>query len=134
MPFWILIGAHFWFGERMSLQKFLGLLLGFCGVAVVFSDKLTVTDLSTLVGDLLSFVAGLLWAWTTMVIKGNKLSSAGAEKVLLYQLGMSGSWRSCWCRSLVRRSAMCWPLPAERCCSKLSMSLTFIYILWFWLM
>ncbi len=42
MPFWILVGAHFLLGERMSVQKFLGLLLAFGGVVLIFSDKLSV--------------------------------------------------------------------------------------------
>ncbi|MGO4837422.1 DMT family transporter, partial [Rhizobiaceae sp. 2RAB30] len=36
MPFWVLIGAHFLLGERMSLGKVAGLVLAFAGVALVF--------------------------------------------------------------------------------------------------
>jgi drug/metabolite transporter (DMT)-like permease len=89
MPFWVLIGAHFLLGERMSVSKFVGLALAFCGVVLVFSDKLSHTGPSTLVGDLMSLAGGMLWGATTLVIKASRLRTAGAEKLLLYQLVMS---------------------------------------------
>src|SRR5690606_12368398 len=36
MPFWVLVGAHFLLGERMSLPKLMGLGLAFAGVVLVF--------------------------------------------------------------------------------------------------
>lgn len=89
MPFWVLIGAHFLLGERMSISKFIGLTLAFCGVVLVFSDELSHTGPSTLVGDLMSLAGGMLWGATTLVIKASRLRTAGAEKLLLYQLVMS---------------------------------------------
>ena len=41
MPFWVLVGAHFLLGERMSARKVAGLLLAFGGLVLVFSDKLS---------------------------------------------------------------------------------------------
>jgi drug/metabolite transporter (DMT)-like permease len=134
MPFWILVGAHFVLGERMSVQKFLGLLLAFCGVILIFSDKLSIPGPSAITGDLLSLGAGLLWALTTLVIKGSRLSTASAEKVLLYQLVVS--------------ALMAIPLiplagPAIRDVTPLATGallfqavyvVTVTYILWFWLM
>ncbi|PWK69741.1 DMT family transporter [Aminobacter sp. AP02] len=134
MPFWILVGAHFWLGERMSVQKFCGLVLAFCGVVVIFSDKLGGEMSSTLLGDILSLIAGLLWALTTLAIKKTRLATAGAEKVLLYQLVVS--------------SLMAIPLvplagPALREVTPVAMGallfqsvyvVAFTYILWFWLM
>ena len=89
MPFWILIGAHFWLGERMTPKKLIGLLLAFLGVVLVFSDKLSLPGPEAIVGDLLSIGAGLLWAATTLVIKATRLVRTSAEKLLLYQLGVS---------------------------------------------
>ena len=134
MPFWILIGAHFLLGERMSLQKFLGLLLAFGGVVLIFSDKLSIPGPEAITGDLLSLGAGLLWALTTLVIKGTRLQTASAEKVLLYQLVVS--------------ALMAIPLiplagPAIRDATPLATGallfqavyvVTFTYLLWFWLM
>ena len=89
MPFWVLIGAHFLLGERMDGIKLGGLALAFAGVAVIFSDRLSVPGPDAWIGDLMSLGAGALWAATTLVIKGSKLSSTAPEKVLLYQLAVS---------------------------------------------
>jgi len=89
MPFWVLLGAHFVLGERMSAMKLAGLALAFCGVVLVFSDKLSLPSPSAVFGDILSIAGGMLWAATTLVIKGSRLASASTEKLLLYQLGVS---------------------------------------------
>lgn len=89
MPFWVLLGAHFLLGERMDGVKLAGLALAFAGVAVIFSDRLSVPGPDAWIGDLMSLGGGALWAATTLVIKGSKLSSTGPEKVLLYQLAVS---------------------------------------------
>jgi drug/metabolite transporter (DMT)-like permease len=91
MPFWVLVGAHFLLGERMSVTKFAGLVLAFAGVALVFSDKLSVPGPLALTGDLMSLGAGMLWAATTLVIKRSRLVRASAEKLLLYQLSVSAA-------------------------------------------
>jgi len=89
MPFWVLIGAHFLLGEKISAAKFLGLVLAFGGVVLVFSDKLSLPGPSAIIGDVMSIGAGILWAATTLVIKRSRLVAAGAEKLLLYQLAVS---------------------------------------------
>jgi drug/metabolite transporter (DMT)-like permease len=40
-------------------------------------------------GDLLGVAAAVLWGGTTLAIRGSRLTSAAAEKTLLYQLGVS---------------------------------------------
>ncbi len=89
MPFWVLIGAHFILGERISTKKALGLALAFVGVVLVFVDQLSLPDKSALIGDAMCLGAGILWASTTLIIKKSKLTEASAEKTLLYQLGVS---------------------------------------------
>ncbi|MCX7305676.1 MAG: DMT family transporter [Hyphomicrobiales bacterium] len=86
MPFWTLIAGHFILGERISLRKVVGLLLAFGGLALIFSDKLSVPGPDALLGDLLSLAGGIAWAATMIVIKGSRLSDVAAEKLLLYQL------------------------------------------------
>lgn len=88
MPFWVLLGAHFWLGERITAGKLGGLVLAFAGVALVFSDQLSMMP-GGMKGDLMLLTAGILWAATTIVIKRSRLSTASAEKTLLYQLGVS---------------------------------------------
>lgn len=84
MPFWMLIGGHFFLGEDFTKRKLIGLTLAFLGLATVFSDKLG--SGGTLWGDLLSLIAGILWALTNLFIKRSTLTNVSAEKVLLYQL------------------------------------------------
>jgi len=71
------------------VRKSVGLVLAFCGVAVVFSDKLSAAGPDALKGDLMFILAGALWAATTLVIKRSRLAHASAEKMLLYQLSVS---------------------------------------------
>ena len=134
MPFWILIGAHFLLGETMSLRKWLGLLLAFGGVALVFSDELSLPGPDAMTGDILSLAAGLFWAATTLVIKGTRLAAAPAEKILLYQLVVS---------ALMGLPLLVFAGPVLRDVAPLSVGaflfqavyvVSVTYILWFWLM
>ena len=90
MPFWVLLGAHFFLGEKITLVRLVGIALAFTGVALVFSDELSLPDASALTGDLICLVAGMLWGATTIVIKATRLATAKPEKTLLYQLVVSG--------------------------------------------
>jgi drug/metabolite transporter (DMT)-like permease len=89
MPFWVLVGAHFLLGERISLRKLAGLVLAFCGVIVLLSDGLSLPDRNALLGDLLSLAGGMFWASTTLLIRKSALRFASSEKTLLYQVGVS---------------------------------------------
>lgn len=89
MPFFVLVGGHFLLGERMNGRKVAGLLLAFAGVVIVFSDELSLPGPDALRGDIMCLAAGVLWAATTLVIKGSSLARASAEKTLLYQLLVS---------------------------------------------
>jgi drug/metabolite transporter (DMT)-like permease len=134
MPFWVLLGAHFLLGERMSLTKFGGLVLAFAGVVVVFSDGLSLPGPEAIKGDLMSLCAGVFWGATTIVIKGSKLSRATAEKMLLYQLVVS----AIFVLPLIPLAG-----PILRDVSGLATGallfqavyvVAFTYILWFWMM
>lgn len=89
MPFWMLVGGHLFLGEHITGRKVVGLLLAFGGLVLIFSDKLTQPGPDALLGDLMSLGAGLAWAATYVLIKGSRLASASAEKLLLYQLAVA---------------------------------------------
>lgn len=134
MPFWVLLGAHFLLGERMSLAKLGGLVLAFAGVVVVFSDGLSLPGPEAIKGDLMSLCAGVFWGATTIVIKASKLSRASAEKMLLYQLVVS---------AVVILPLIPLAGPVLRDVSSLATGallfqavyvVAFTYILWFWMM
>jgi drug/metabolite transporter (DMT)-like permease len=133
MPFWVLLGGHFLLGERMDTGKIAGLVLAFAGVAVIFSDSLSVPGPDAWIGDLMCVGAGILWAATTLVIKGSRLSTAGAEKVLLYQLAVS---------ALITLPLLAVSGPVLREVTALATGallfqaifvVAFTYLLWFWL-
>ena len=134
MPFWMLLGGHFLLGEKMSAVKFLGLLLAFAGVYLVFSDELSLPGPNAIIGDILCLLGSVLWAATIVVIKQSKLTDASAEKTLLYQLSVSG---------LMALLVVPFGGPILRDVSWLATGaflfqavfvVAFTYVLWFWLM
>lgn len=134
MPFWVLIGAHFLLGERMSAIKVAGTVLAFCGVALVFSDKLSLPGPEAIVGDVMCLGAGVAWAATIIVIKKSRLSTARAEKTLIYQLAGS---------ALLALPVLAFTGPVVRDASAGPIAsilfqgtfiVAFTYLLWFWLM
>jgi len=134
MPFWVLIGAHFLLGERMSTRKWLGLVLAFLGVALVFSDKLSLPTPDAITGDILSLGASVFWALTTLVIKRSTLQTASPEKLLLYQLAVS---------AVVTAPLLAFAGPPVRDGNWLATGallfqavyvVAFTYVVWFWLM
>ena len=91
-PIFTALGLHLFVpGEHLHRGQWLGVVLAFCGIALAFADGIVSPSAqgSTLIGDGLGMVAGALWAATTVVVRGSKLSGAPASKTLLYQLGVS---------------------------------------------
>lgn len=134
MPFWVLVGAHFLLGERMTVTKLAGLLLAFLGVGVVFSDRLSLIGPQALWGDLMSLGAGALWGATTLVIKSSRLVRVSAEKILLYQLVVSAV-------VVLPLVPLAGPVLREVSTAAVGALLfqaiyivAFTYVLWFWLM
>ena len=87
MPFWVLIGAHFLLGERMSVMKVAGVALAFSGVVVIFSDRLGSPGPDAWIGDLLTLLGGILWAATTLVIKKSRLCDGRRGKTAALSTG-----------------------------------------------
>lgn len=134
MPFWVLVGAHFLLGERMTLTKLVGLVLAFLGVGVVFSDRLSLIGPQAPVGDLMSLGAGALWGATTIIIKSTRLGRASAEKILLYQLVVSAF-------VVLPLIPLAGPVLRDVSAAAVGTLLfqaiyivAFTYVLWFWLM
>jgi drug/metabolite transporter (DMT)-like permease len=92
-PFVVALGMPFIaHSERLSTVQLVGLVAAFAGVAWAFAEgfsKPAAGDRQWL-GDALGVAAGVLWGATTLAIRGSKLTAAGAEKTLLYQLAISG--------------------------------------------
>lgn len=92
-PFIVALGMPFIAREeRLSRAQAIGLVLAFGGVASAFAEGFThpAAGPRQIVGDALGVAAALLWGATTLVIRGTPLSRSSAEKILFYQLAVSG--------------------------------------------
>jgi drug/metabolite transporter (DMT)-like permease len=68
LPFWVLFLAHFFIpGDRITRRKFLGILLGFGGVAFMFAEKKGVTS-GFRAGDLMMLSATAIWACSVIYL------------------------------------------------------------------
>lgn len=68
-PFFVLLFAHFFIpGERITTGKTVGMLLGFCGVLVMFLDNGGVGQ-NMRAGDLVVLMGTVIWAVSTVYIK-----------------------------------------------------------------
>ena len=89
-PLWTLLGlAVFVKAERPTSMQWLGVIVGFAGVAFALSEGFGISDRATLMGDALGVLASLLWGFTTVVIRASQLAHAPAAKTLMYQLGVA---------------------------------------------
>lgn len=69
LPFVVMVLAHFYIpGDTISLQKVVGLVLGFAGVAVLFVDTAALTG-EALRGDILILLAVLVWSGNVIYVK-----------------------------------------------------------------
>jgi drug/metabolite transporter (DMT)-like permease len=64
------------------------LVAAFAGVALAFSDRLSLPSPAALIGDALFLAGAVAWALTTMTIRTTGLDRAAPEKVLVYQLAL----------------------------------------------
>lgn len=78
-------------GEHLRPVQWAGIVLGFAGVAIVFSEGFGGGSGagSTWLGDLCGTLAALFWASTTVIIRATRLTHASAAKTLFYQLAVS---------------------------------------------
>lgn len=65
----VLIGlfAWLWLGEKMSLTKIIGLLIGFCGILAVSADG--ITGQVSIVGVVLAILTAISWALGVIYVK-----------------------------------------------------------------
>jgi drug/metabolite transporter (DMT)-like permease len=96
-PFFLLFLAHFFLaGDRITLLKLVGLILGFTGAACIFMDRAALSG-NVLAGDLLLLVSTFLWACSAAFTK-HLVQSISSVQVVFYQLLFSiplfglGAW------------------------------------------
>jgi drug/metabolite transporter (DMT)-like permease len=82
-----------WFikSERLTLVQWLGLLLAFLAVGFTLREGFIGGQTPQQHwGDLLGIGGAVAWALTTVVLKTTRLTRLGAEKILFYQVAVSG--------------------------------------------
>jgi drug/metabolite transporter (DMT)-like permease len=85
-PFFHAVGAHYFLaGDRINLQKAIGLVLAFAGIVILLSKHLGVPSLTGLLGDMLALAAAMLWAATTIWIKRRLVGQVSPHHTLFYQ-------------------------------------------------
>ena len=89
-PFMVALGAHLFLpGERLRPLQWLGLACAFAGILAAFGESLGLPTKSQLRGDGMLFLGAVLWAATTLLIKGSRLARISPAKTLFYQLAGS---------------------------------------------
>lgn len=88
-PIFVAIGLHLRFpSERLRVLQWAGILIAFSGVVLAFYAPAApgVSISQQRIGDALGLLAAVLWAATTLTIRGSTLSDAPAPLTLFYQL------------------------------------------------
>jgi len=136
-PFVVALGMPFIArSERLSRLQMIGLLIAFAGVAWAFEEGFHAPAAGPhqLFGDALGVVAGVLWGATTLAIRATKLSSAAAEKTLLYQLAVSGViLLAAALMTGTKLPAALSPLAWSAMGFQIVVVTAFSYVFWFWL-
>ena len=84
-PFFVAILAHFFIrNDKLNIRKVLGLILAFCGIYVIFRDKIGFNSLRV-VGDSLVLVSGFLLGVLTVYTK-KLVQRINAYKLLLWEM------------------------------------------------
>lgn len=90
-PFFVLFLAHFFIpGDRITARKFTGILLGFAGVAFVFSDRTGLTPGFQL-GDMGILCAAFIWACNAVYTK-RIIADFAPFQIVLYPMIASLPW------------------------------------------
>jgi drug/metabolite transporter (DMT)-like permease len=88
-PFFVVLGARLWLGERLTVSQWSGLALSFFGVVLAIGVPQVDVDATVLLGDVLLLLAGGGWAAATLLVKATSLARIAAERTLAYQLVVS---------------------------------------------
>lgn len=93
MPLWLAVAAHFLFpGERLTLTRAAGFLMGFAAVALVMGAQFSgdgMAEDGSLTGDFAALLAGMCWALIVLCARLTRLQSVQPETQLFWQLLVS---------------------------------------------
>jgi len=90
-PFWVIIFSRFAFpNEKIGMYKFLGVLLGFIGIAVIFKDSLSFDFSSATLAILAAVASAIMQGGVAVVIKkhGGKINPVSINFIPLLITGI----------------------------------------------
>jgi drug/metabolite transporter (DMT)-like permease len=134
-PFFVALGAHWLLpSEPLTGRKFAGLVLALAGVMVTLWDSLGRPTRLQILGDLMSTMAGFLWAATSLYLKRVVRSSMTPSQMLFYQLGVSAVQLSLMSLLLESRRILdLSPLVVGSLAYQAVIVAFASYLVWFWL-
>jgi drug/metabolite transporter (DMT)-like permease len=89
-PFWVAaLLPIFVKSEHMTRLQWFGMLCAFGAIAFTFREGFGASQPLVWWGNLLALAGGMFWGMTTVVIRSSNLARVSAEKLLLYQVGIS---------------------------------------------
>ncbi|MBC2694404.1 MAG: DMT family transporter [Desulfobacteraceae bacterium] len=84
LPFFVLFLAHFFLaGDRITIRKIIGMVIGFAGVAFVFFEEDVTANFQS--GDLIILAAAFLWACNIIYVK-RIINSFKAFHIVIYPM------------------------------------------------
>ena len=87
-PFFVLILAHIFLrGDRITMRRLVGLLIGFSGVMVMLGDPRAITS-GLRTGDLIIMCATVLWSINAIYVK-QRIAEFEAFHIVLYPMLLS---------------------------------------------
>jgi drug/metabolite transporter (DMT)-like permease len=91
-PFWVALLLPLWVhAERLRAPQWLGLVIAFGALAFAMGEGFLVSSPGRQwLGDTLALCAGVCWGLTTVTIRASSLARVSAEKLLFYQVAVSG--------------------------------------------
>ncbi len=133
-PIFTALGMHFIHpDERLSRIQWSGIALAFIGVCIAFLGSGNSEGIS-LLGDAYALAAGATWGFTTVVIRGSKLSEAPAVKTLFYQMAVAAVLLI-GAAFLMGNGAMNWtPETSVNMAFQAVLIALASYLTWFWLL
>jgi len=134
-PFMIALGAHcFLPGEKLRPLQWSGLACAFAGIVAAFAESLGLPTRTQLLGDGMLLLAAVLWAATTLVIKGSVLARISPAKTLFYQLAGSALVLPCVSLALGEAGVTALtPLVLASLAYQIIIVAFASYLAWFWL-
>lgn len=134
-PCFTALGLSRWVpGEKLATVQWFGIALAFGGIVAGFGDT-AMRGAATLAGDAMGILAAMIWAATTVLIRGSSLTHASATKVLLYQLLVSAAALPVVSIALHEHARDPWSPVALASLAFQSVVVAFAsYLAWFWLL